>query len=170
MDQKSSNSSEGSLGNTNILPSPRKQVSPAKKWCFTLNNYTMEEYSSIRYLLSQNCDYGIIGKEIGENGTPHLQGYLRFVTKQRPMAMFQNKRIHWECAKGTHNQNIKYCSKDGEAWIYDAVAEQMQLVNYEDMYIWQRDIIDMCKEVPDKRSIHWFWSENGRVGKTELQK
>ena len=36
-------------------------------WCFTCNNYTEEEYGA---LLNMECQYVVIGKEIGESGTP----------------------------------------------------------------------------------------------------
>jgi len=40
---------------------------------FTLNNYTDDEYNNL--LNHKEFKYVIIGKEIGEKGTPHLQRY-----------------------------------------------------------------------------------------------
>ena len=87
MDNNSSNSSGG--GNTNSPPvTKKKQVSPAKKWAFTYNNYTENEYSSIIEVLKEKCDVAIVGKEIAESGTPHLQGYCEFKVKCRPVGLF----------------------------------------------------------------------------------
>ena len=83
-------------------------------WCFTLNNYTEEEVASIQAL---DVRYIIYGKEVGEAGTPHLQGYvnlsrtqkLSFVAKLIP-------RAHWTPCNGTPQQNIECCSKQGDVW------------------------------------------------------
>ncbi|KAH3701634.1 hypothetical protein DPMN_076624 [Dreissena polymorpha] len=53
----------------------------AKNWCFTVNNYTDEEYKAIREF---DCGYLIVGEERGEEqGTPHLQGYIQLHKKMR---------------------------------------------------------------------------------------
>jgi len=81
-----------------------------RRWCYTLNNYTEEEEQALN-----SCDsaYHIVGKEIGENGTPHLQGYFVFKTMKRLAALKKiSDRAHWELAKGTTEQNVVYCSKD----------------------------------------------------------
>lgn len=84
----------------------------SRAWCFTLNNYSDDEYSS---LLTTPCAYLVVGKEVGESGTPHLQGYIYF-TLQRPLSFVKkiNSRAHWEPAKGDSLQNYIYCSKDGD--------------------------------------------------------
>lgn len=35
-------------------------------------------------------------------------------------------------------------------------------------YIWQQKVIDVVKSESDGRSVHWFYEENGRTGKSEL--
>ena len=101
-----------------------KRVSPAKAWCFTLNNYTKEEHGAMVLQFSKiseknpNFKY-IVGKEVGEQGTPHLQGYIQSNKKFRPLPQFKvmrdNKQaMHFERAKGNAMQNFRYCSKDGD--------------------------------------------------------
>lgn len=83
----------------------------SKGWCLTLNNYTTEEYDA----LSTNVDakYFIIGKEVGESGTPHLQAYFFWSYTKRLSAVKKiNVRAHWEPTKGNAQQNIDYCSKE----------------------------------------------------------
>jgi len=85
----------------------------SRNYCFTLNNYTKEEEDEIK-----NWDrpkYIIFGYEMGEDkNTPHLQGYIEFrnVVKMTTLKNF-NKRIHWELRRGTAQQAIDYCKKDG---------------------------------------------------------
>lgn len=92
--------------------------SQAKSYCFTLNNYSDDEVSSVEAFISSFCDYGIFGREVGENGTPHLQGY--FILKERQRLKFLkdrcSDRAHFEKSKGTSQQNRSYCSKDGIAF------------------------------------------------------
>ncbi len=89
----SSQSSSDSSGGGNTKPPPKKQIAPSKRWCFTLNNYTEIDISSIDAIKSK-CDLIIVGKEIGEQGTPHLQGYCEFSNKLRPLSLKLNKGIH----------------------------------------------------------------------------
>jgi len=87
-------------------------MSQAKRWCFTLNNYTDEDLEKFQSLPSV-VTYVIYGKEVGENGTPHLQGYLELKTKRRMNGVKEMlcSRVHLEVAKGTQEENKKYCSK-----------------------------------------------------------
>jgi len=85
------------------------------KWCFTLNNYTLEEVVYVREEIMPTCKYGIIGEERApETGTQHLQGFLIFKSNQRFKAVHALiPRAHWELAKGSPEQNKTYCSKEG---------------------------------------------------------
>lgn len=81
--------------------------------CFTLNNYSEEEKTILHQKLSE-FKYGICQEERGENGTPHLQGYI-CSENARSFAAWKTTvgaRAHIEGAKGTAQQNKDYCSKD----------------------------------------------------------
>jgi len=57
--------------------------------------------------------YGIFGREKGENGTPHIQGYIQLNTAMTFSAVKSAfPRVHLEKAKGTAVQNRTYCSKE----------------------------------------------------------
>lgn len=85
-------------------------MSRLRNWCFTLNNYTDKNEESIRNI---DCKYLIYGKEIGEKGTKHLQGYIEFKNGKSLIAckkLIEN--AHWECRRGTGEQASNYCKKD----------------------------------------------------------
>jgi hypothetical protein len=157
------------LGNSNSKP---KQVSPSNSWCFTLNNYTDDEFSSLVHLLETvEIYFYVIGKEIGENETPHLQGYiaLKDIKKKFRMTRFENLCIRdgvkcMRCfkAKGNRFQNLDYCSKDGN-YVTNIIKQKPAKV-YEDWsnYKWALDLIEILKGDPDERTIYWIVGEQGK--------
>ena len=86
-----------------------------RRICFTCNNYTPELEERIAGVLTERARYAIYGKEVGESGTKHLQGYvslkncMKFSTAR---TLFPN--CHLEKAKGDEQSNFDYCSKDGD--------------------------------------------------------
>lgn len=78
----------------------------SKYWVWTLNNYSEEEKKAIdacsekEIRTQQGISYICYGEEIGENGTPHLQGYVEFLKRIRlsgcrkllPRAHFERRR------------------------------------------------------------------------------
>lgn len=87
----------------------------SRSWCYTLNNYTAEEESKLQAL---DARYHLYGREVGEAGTPHLQGYLYFQAKKslRQVKAMVGDRAHLEIARGSPEQNEEYCSKQGDVF------------------------------------------------------
>lgn len=167
-----SKSSAISAGEGNTKP-PLKQVSPVKKWCFTLNNWKEDELSAIVRDFEVLCDVAIVGAEIGESGTPHLQGYIELKVKGRPLSKFPLlKRAHWETAKGSRESNREYCAKDGEIKYLKGMLmkKPVKILKDEQLYPWQKEIVDLVRTEPNDRDIHWYWEATGNVGKTALCK
>lgn len=89
------------------------------KFCFTLNNYTEDEYNKCcSYAIK--CNFLVIGKEVGESNTPHLQGFASLKAQTRLSAIKKiMPRAHIEAAQGTDEQNLAYCTKqDKEAFVH----------------------------------------------------
>lgn len=86
-----------------------------KAWVGTKNNYNEEEYKALYSNLVEFSEYAIIGREIGQEGTRHLQIYFYLKSPQRLSWLKNNldKTAHFETAKGTPEQNKTYCSKEG---------------------------------------------------------
>jgi len=93
-------------------------MSLAKNWCFTLNNYSDNEVDVLRELFnSSTVNYALFQREVGKEGTPHLQGYISFESRKRLTAIKKlvGDRANLRVAKGTALQNRDYCSKEETA-------------------------------------------------------
>lgn len=91
-----------------------RQDSAVKNWCFTLNN---PEDHKLPDLWHQRVMFCIWQLEKGENGTPHLQGFVQFKDRVRLTTLKQlSSRAHWEKMGkyATVQDNIHYCSKPNE--------------------------------------------------------
>lgn len=72
-----------------------------------------EEKGAMDYL--PHLTYACVGKEVGEEGTPHLQGYLEFSSlKTRNWISKKIPRAYIEVAYGSPQENRTYCSKSGQ--------------------------------------------------------
>lgn len=85
----------------------------SRGWCFTYNNYDSDGEAKVRDIKAK---YLIFGREVGEKGTSHLQGYVYFANGKSFSAVknYFPKEVHIEPAKGNPEQNVEYCSKDGD--------------------------------------------------------
>lgn len=94
----------------------------SRGWCFTLNNYAAGTLTAIRTVFSASLDpfqYLVMEHEIGESGTPHIQGYAYF-TNQRSFKsavasikdLLGGQHAHIEKQKGSCEQAITYCLKE----------------------------------------------------------
>jgi hypothetical protein len=86
----------------------------SKAWCFTLNNYTKDDETKL--IDETSSVYMIFGREIGESGTPHLQGYMSFGRRNRSFKQMKEllPRANIRKANGSADENYNYCSKDGD--------------------------------------------------------
>lgn len=85
-----------------------------RAFCFTLNNYTDVQIDDFKDFV---CQYLVFGKEVGAQGTPHLQGYICF---KHPRSFEAVRRqlapAHVEVAQGSAESNYVYCTKAGDFW------------------------------------------------------
>lgn len=151
------------------------RINASKRWSFTY--FAKDGSDGYDILLNEfkklNANY-IIGKEVcPTTGNEHLQGYVEFGSKLRPLEnrIFKNLKIHWEKSKGNRNDNIIYCSKDNNFISTFIVKKPLvdPLAGFT-LKEFQRNVINMLSEEPDNRSIYWYWDEIGNTGKTSLAK
>lgn len=90
----------------------------AKHWCFTINNPVDDDNK----IPLNEVDYIVVGREIGDNETPHWQGYVCF-KKQKLFSTIKKwiPRAHMEVMRARKPQDAAdYCKKDGD---YDEYGE-----------------------------------------------
>lgn len=149
----------------NTIPR-QKRSNSAKRWCFTYNNYDENWMDQMAPIFLKWGVRWKIGKEVGESGTPHLQGYIECESKCRPIECFKlPKAIHWEVAKGNRVQNIKYCCKEGD--FYGNLPD-IYVPDCQEPYGWQLQVVKVMNEPICPRAIHWFWEPSGNVGKSAI--
>ncbi len=158
-------------GNT-ITPSV-PQISPAKHWVFTYNNATPIQISSIVLKFQLIAKKYYFAEEIGESGTPHLQGVVEFKKKVRPNTALGGHSLHWEKRKGTWDEAVEYCQKDNgdkHFWGFKPRRALKALPCEIMLFPWQQSVMDIVNGEPDDRTIHWIWEPVGNVGKTTFIK
>jgi len=136
--------------NSNGLPQ-------STKWCFTLNNYTPQEYAKFASLFNPTrFKYITFGKELGESGTPHLQGYLVLINKARLSTLRAIcPRSHWETAKGSHEQAARYCQKDGDFEEFGVLPSDARgnASAFEDFLSWALEVNASTGFAPTEREV-----------------
>jgi hypothetical protein len=89
---------------------PRMEV---KNWCFT--EFDMKSYDSLQEILKDKCRYFIYQAEVcPTTGKEHIQGYIQALRSRKIGWLKKNisSKAHFEPAKGSVEDNIKYCSKE----------------------------------------------------------
>lgn len=130
---------------------------PSRRWVFTLNNPTDdEEQQLVDYIDSDRVIYGIFGREVGDSGTRHLQGFIILSSPQR-LSHLQNNlgvRYHWEVTRGTSQQARDYCKKDGDYEEFGTFPDnQGQRVDLDTCFAWADQFIADNNRVPTDREL-----------------
>ena len=170
------------LGNTRP-ESQSKRVTSNRRWCFTLNNYNENDMEILDSFYMLKSEAFVMGYEIGDSGTPHIQGWVRFIKTTRPMEAVKDKRIHWERQKGTEKQAYQYCWKGEDEVGTEYLGtnfkgkihgvrpkRKLKIPAYEALYSWQLEILNIVKEEPDGRHIYWYYDRKCGAGKTTFCK
>lgn len=155
-----------------ILNPPVKQEMQYTYWFFTYNNYEEEKIEQLEQVFRHECKWYVFQKEIGKEGTPHLQGTICLKIKQRMTSLKKiDLKIHWEPTKSVLGSRV-YCTKKDTSvgQVYSYGIDLPEELDLEEPYGWQLQVLKIIESKPDKRTIHWFWEPDGNVGKTTLCK
>lgn len=99
------------IGTHNLIPMAR-----SRNWVFT---YHLEDGDNIETALAAiDVRYIVFGREVcPETGRRHLQGYVEFhhaKTINAAKTALGSPRFHLETRRGSQDQAIDYCKKDGD--------------------------------------------------------
>jgi len=152
-------------GDGNNVSSPN----PLYMYDFVINNYTEEEITKVCQTIREICKCGGFGKEVGESGTPHLQGYIKLLKKQRITGITKLPGFERASLRAVRNEKalIEYIQKDGDTWTY-GFPKPLKLIT--ELRPWQAELLEILKGEPDDRTIHWVYDLNGNNGKTAFSK
>lgn len=108
------------------------------RWVFTVNNYDAAAQENLRSLIPSPAKYLVFGRETGENGTPHLQGFVILTSNFRLRAVSRLiPRAHLEVARGSSAQAATYCKKENDFEEFGQVpSSQGKRNDFEDFKKW----------------------------------
>lgn len=94
-----------------LVLSSRKKLT---HWGIVINNYTADDLVTVSTFFKEKCVCGVYGLEVGESGTPHIQGYF----KMQKQALLSTLKKTFATA---HFDMIRSPIK---AWLYCLKGEQ----------------------------------------------
>lgn len=124
-------------------------MSQSTRWCFTINNPTPEDHANLNELgsgLQRNgLRYLIYGREVGDSGTPHLQGFFISDSRLRLRSVRHlfGERGHYECARASSDRAADYCRKDHDFTEFGSIPDKRRSAPS------VTDFCDWVKETPD---------------------
>lgn len=136
---------------------------------FVINNYTESEVCQLKLLIPNIAKKARFGLEVGESGTPHIQGYISLLKKERYTGLQKNECFKRASFRKCRNEPalIEYVSKGTDIWSYGFPVELKIIKN---LYPWQQKIEDIFFTEPDDRTIRWYWEGPGCRGKSQFCK
>lgn len=147
-------------------------------WALTINNYSENNINTLEALKPKLKDYAW-QEEKGKEGTIHLQVALNFINARTFSGIKKLfDKAHIERCKSWIACKAYCCKKDTCTGNLNDVKEEkspLMMATYDPMdnkiiFDWEQDILDLLKEVPDDRSIYWYYDKEGGIGKTTFVK
>lgn len=147
----------------------------SRAWFFTWNNADEILPGTVSSNFS-NCDW-VFQKEQGKEGMVHFQGVIRFKNPLDKVPTDIFGLCHWERCRNWRNA-VKYCTKvdtriEGPWSNIDGLTWRKTLrrpMRKNEMYAWQTKLLKILEEEPDFRTIRWYWSKKGLMGKTTFSR
>lgn len=180
---ETSEGSDGSVDST--FSGKRVRENVYNNFCW---RFTGSKVPGFQHLFDKLSEFPHIDRfrfqlEKGEGGVEHWQGCMTFTSKKRRAPVrelfsdynlqFPNIDYLEPCIKAKAQE--QYCMKEDTRidgpWQWGEFPEEPEPLRLkEPSKAWMKEILDIIKETPDDRTIHWYWSNSGGVGKTTFCK
>ena len=163
------------LGNKQTSPDSTLETEikfQTKNWVMTWNNYPEQVFSLLEENIIPLCEKYVFAKEVGDGGTPHIQGAFILKSKMRQGTIYKllGSKFYLDKMKGKW-EHQKYCVKKNYGVLTNhKFPKPIQVIEQNEFYKWQKDIYDLVKGEPTDRIINWYWESIGGVGKSQFIK
>jgi len=165
----------GNTGDSNVAQKPRQPQ--WKHMDLTWYGYKDGDMETLKSVMRPLCDVFVFQEEIGKkSGKPHIQGCFSLKKRSRFLEFGLPKETSWRKVRDL-TKCREYCSKldtrkpgtTPSTFNYEVPSERL----IDPYYIypdrpWQQDAIKRLSEPANTRTIHWYWSEKGNIGKSTL--
>jgi len=155
-------------GNTDTSSTKKKQPTRRSFYAFTAFPKNEDDINSLKGRLSLISKRFLFGREVcPTTHKEHLQGFFALKKAMRITELKLPCNPHVEATIADEEANVKYCSKDGNVFMY-GFPKPIQVI--EQLRPWQQEIENIILQEPDPRKIYWYWEHSGNVGKTSFVK
>lgn len=116
LERSSGNTGGGQAQGTVAMGTVEPVNSRSRRWAWTINNPTQEDIDRLNSsAFMPPVSYLLWGRERGQQGTEHFQGYLECSSRVRfaTVKSILGPRAHVEVAIADADANVAYCKKDG---------------------------------------------------------
>lgn len=112
-------------------------------WCFTINNFTEADVEMLGQW-AKDCKILVCSKEVGDSGTPHIQGRVKFRRNYRLTGLKKlHSRANWSKTKATADSI--YCIKEGSDVLHNVDNRRQGARN---------ELAVACQAMKDGASMH----------------
>lgn len=166
------NSSGGEVIINSPPSSQKPKQTPCRKHHFITWFYkSTDEIAPVIHRCKELCYKGIVQTEVCPTTMrPHMHLMLWGKNKFRDTELKLPKNTYrgeplrdYENISDYANKEVTHDGVFRDKWGFPEPLQHYCMFN-----TWQLYIIDTIQSTPDKRNIHWFWSESGKLGKTAL--
>lgn len=157
---------DGNIGSSSV-----NKATPVYKYDFVINNYTDDVVCQLKRILPTIAKKAVCAFEVGESGTPHIQGYISLIKKDRMSGLINKYECFTHASfRPCRNEKalIEYCQKDGNVFIKIGFPKEIQIISI--LKPWQLNIEKLFFQEPNDRKIYWFWETKGGIGKSSFVK
>lgn len=145
----------------------------ARRWCFTWHIEPEDVSNRFLRFLETACVRAVYGHEkCPTTQRSHLQGYLECKNQVELNTLKElDSKIHWEKAMGSPEQNLAYCTKDGDFRKFGHWPTQVRdPLEGKELRDWQVELEEFLSAEPDPRKIRWYCDPVGNAGKSSWSK